>query len=75
MASDPQPSRHDKIVVGLLISVCFGLSGFSLAWTFNANADLKVLELKVENLKEKVKRIERDSERDHNREHLRPGGN
>ena len=70
--------NHDKkteLVVGLLIAVCFGLSAWSLAWTFDANADLKVLEIRVETLKEKVKKIERNNERDHNRAHRRPGGN
>lgn len=30
-----------KLVIGILVSVCMALAGFSLKWSFNTNADVK----------------------------------
>lgn len=37
-------------ITGILVSICIALASFSLKWTFDANAELKVLNQKIEQM-------------------------
>jgi len=40
------------VLMGLIISVSIGLSGFSLKWQFDANADIQVMKEEIKKLTE-----------------------
>jgi len=59
----PKGKTHE-VVLGILLAILFGLSSFTLFWTFNANADLKVLQAEVDGLEQRLEKfIERRSKR------------
>ena len=37
-------------LMGVIITISLGLSGFSLKWQFDANADLKVIKEQIEQI-------------------------
>ncbi len=50
--------------LGLITAIALTLSSFSMAWVFNANADIKLLSLSVENLTTLVQSVVTDNEAD-----------
>lgn len=44
--------KLNEVILSILITVSLGLCGFSLKWTFDANARIQVLENKLEEQKE-----------------------
>jgi hypothetical protein len=47
-----------------LSAVTIGISSFALKWSFNANAELKVIKSEMENIKEAIKDLGEKSELD-----------
>ena len=43
-----------NIIGGVLITICISLSAFSLKWSFDSNAEIKVMNERIKNLTESV---------------------
>ena len=52
------------IIFSLLSAVTIGISSFALKWSFNANAELKVIRSEIENIKEAIRDLGEKSELD-----------
>jgi len=45
-----------EALAGLLVTISLGLSGFALKWQFDANADIKVMSQKIDQLSSALER-------------------
>jgi len=59
-------SNFDAVnaLFGVLVMICIALSGFSLKWTFDANAELKVIRVEMRAIHDTLEKLSQNSEAD-----------
>jgi hypothetical protein len=57
-------SSISNTTISLLAAICMALSAFSLKWSFDANADMKVMSVQMENMTESIEKLSEKSELD-----------
>lgn len=53
-----------QVIIGILVTIAISLSGFSLKWTFNSNAELKILQEQIKDMREDHRREVEQERRD-----------
>jgi hypothetical protein len=60
----PDQLNVSNTVVSLLVTICVALSAFSLKWSFDANADMKVMAVEMQNMAKTMEKLSEKSELD-----------
>lgn len=57
-------NNSSNIIMGILMTICMGLSSFSLKWGFDANAELKVITVQMQTMNKSIEGLNKKSELD-----------